>query len=258
MKETPDVQVKKLIKDDQAQQAYCCMTEVPTPWPEALCQCRDWVAQNLGVHVEGYHLQFSTGQVIGHIYFARSEQALFSYQVEPGVGVLYCEWVQQRYQKQGLGTRLFEAFRTDLEAAEAKGLLVEATDFEGQMHYSHYLSRGFEVIHQDGHQMLLYLPLRTRKIQFQPHPLRIQPQKGVPVEIYLFRGFQCPYEAATHILVREIAQEFNHQVTLQEVWLTPESLARFGVASGVVINGRQKLSGGETERAIRQAIMEEL
>ena len=82
------IEVKRLTEQD-SQQAYCCMTEVPTPWPEALCVCRDWVSQNLHRYVEGYHAQVE-GNVVGHLYYAPSERALFAYTVEPGATVIYC------------------------------------------------------------------------------------------------------------------------------------------------------------------------
>jgi hypothetical protein len=258
MNEPPVVQVKRLSQDEDAQQAYCCMTEGPTPWPQALCQCREWISKHLGVHVDGFHLQLESGEIIGHLYFAPSERALFSYQVEPGVGVLYCEWVQQRYQKKGLGRLLFETFVNHQKSQEAKGILVETTDIAGQMHFSHYQSRGFKVIAESGHNKLMYLPLSAPIIEFQPHQVKVSSHRRFPVEIHLFRGFLCPYEVSTHLLVREVAQEFGERVVLKEIWLTPETLATYGVASGVLINGRRKLAGGETERAVRQAIMEEL
>lgn len=257
MKEKPQLLVKR-ISDNDAQSTYCCMTEVPTPWPKALCQCRDWVSQNLGVYVEGYHLQNQGGEVFGHIYFADSEQALFPYIVEPGVGVLYCEWVQHRYQKRGLGKRLFEAFLSDMEAENAKGVLVETTDIEGQMHYNHYLSRGFTVVHEAGHHKLLYLPLSQRSVTYRRRENSIRPRRKHPVEILLFRGFHCPYEVSSQVLVRQVALEFGDRVSLQEVWTTPETLEKYGVVSGIFINGKQKLAGGDSEMAVRYAILEEL
>ena len=257
MKENMSLRVTR-IKESDSQKTYCCMTEVPTPWPKALCQCRDWVAENLGVHVEGYHLQLGDGEVVGHIYYAPSEQALISYEIEPGVSVLYCEWVQQRFQKQGYGRRLFDALITDLEAENIKGIIVETTDIQGQMHYSHYLSRGFGIIHEFGHHKLMFKPLANKTITFHRRQPRIQPHQGLPVEILLFRGFLCPYEMSTQVLVQEISMEFRDKVNIQEIWLTPETLDKYGVASGVLINGKPKLAGGEPERAVRQAIMEEL
>jgi hypothetical protein len=253
----PNATVKRLIHDDQALKAYCCMTEVPTPWPKALCQCRDWVAENLGKHVEGYHLQIDGGEVIGHLYYAPSEQSLFSYQVEPGAAVLYCEWVQMRYQKRGFGSLLFNTFLDDMKQGDMKGILVQATDIQGQMYYQHYTSRGFETVHESGHHKLMYLPLSADQVAFQRRKSRVKARRGLPVEIHLFRGFLCPYEISTQLTVREVAQEFGERVKIEEIWLTTESLERYGVPSGVLINGQQKLAGGETERAIRQAILEE-
>ena len=145
-----------------------------------------------------------------------------------------------------------------LERDHLKGVLVEATDIEGQMHFSHYLSRGFEIVNEAGHHKLLYLPIANKQVTFHRRQANLQPRRGLPVEIHLFQGFLCPYQVSTHILVREIALEFGDQVSIQEVWLTSETLDKYGLASGVLINGQPKLAGGETERAVRQAILEEL
>jgi hypothetical protein len=256
MKDIPVV-IQRLRDAEDAQKAYCCMTEVPTPWPGSLCLCRDWVAQHLGQYVEGYHLQLASGEVVGHLYYAPSERALFPYEVEPGVGVLYCEWVQQRYQGWGLGKRLFGAFLDDMQGSDTKGILAECTDVEGQMHFQHYLARGFEIAHQAGHRKLLYLPLTQPQVSIRPLDVRIRPRRGTPVEILIISGYMCPYEASTELLLREVAREFGGQVALREVPLTPETLREHGVAKGIFINGRQKLTGGETEEQVRQAILEE-
>jgi GNAT superfamily N-acetyltransferase len=251
------VVVHRIINRDDAQKAYCCMTEVPTSWPDALCQCRDWVAENLGRYVEGYHLQLGDGEVIGHLYYAPSERALFPYQVETGVGILYCDWVQKRYQGMGLGRQLHEAFLDDMDKLGMKGVLVEATDLEGQMNFRHYQRRGFEIIQRDGNRILLYHPLSQKKAKVQRLPSSIPSRRGKPVEILILNGYMCPYEVSTQLLLRSIVREFGDQVILRDVWLTPETLHQYGVAKGVFINGQQKLSGGETEGAIRQAIVEE-
>ena len=179
MNEMPVV-IRRLRDSEDAQKAYCCMTEVPTPWPQSLCQCRDWVTQYLGKHVEGYHLQLATGEVVGHLYYAPSERALFPYEVEPGAGVLYCEWIQQRHQGQGLGKRLFGTFVDDMRQAGTKGVLVECTDVEGQMHFESYLARGFKLAHDAGHRKLLYLPLTRPQISARPLERHIRPRRGSP------------------------------------------------------------------------------
>jgi GNAT superfamily N-acetyltransferase len=256
MNEMPVV-IRRLRDSEDAQKAYCCMTEVPTPWPQSLCQCRDWVTQHLGKYVEGYHLQLAGGEVVGHLYYAPSERALFPYEVEPGIGVLYCEWIQQRHQGQGLGKRLFGAFVDDMQQAGTKGVLVECTDVEGQMHFQSYLARGFEFAHDAGNRKLLYFPLTQPQISARPLERHIQPHRGTPVQILIISGYMCPYEVSTEVLLREVAREFGDQVILREVALTPETLREYGVAKGIFINGRQKLVGGETEGQVRQAILEE-
>ncbi len=249
--------VQRLQNGADAQKAYCCMTEVPTPWPDALCQCREWIARNLGRFVEGYHLLLAGSGVIGHLYYALSEKALFGYVIEPGIGVLYCEWVQRRFQGQGLGTQLFTVFSNEMRQAGVKGLLVEATDLVGQMHYQSYLKRGFQVIGEVGHRKLLYLPLSQAQVNARPLSPRIQTRRGIPVEVVIINGYQCPFDVSTHILLRQMAREFGERVILRDVWLTPENLQNYGASRGIFINGVQKLSGGESEDEIRQAILEE-
>lgn len=250
--------VERIESETESQQAFCCMVEVPSPWPRALCACRDWVAENLGRYVEGYHLHDDDGTVVGHLYYAPSEQALFPYEVEAGATVMYCDWVQRRHQGQGLGRRLFGTFMADVKARGSKGVLMEATDLEGQMHYRHYLSRGFEIIGDFGHKKLLYLPLSQSKIQAQRLQSRIQPQQAKPVEVLVISGYMCPFDGAAQLTLLDVLQEFGDRVVLRQEWLTPESLRRYGVANGVFINGRQRLIETATEEAIRQAIAEEL
>ncbi len=250
--------VKRLEGTEDTQKAYCCMMEVPTPWPQALCQCRDWITDNLGRHVEGYHLELESGEVVGHLYYALSEQALFPYEVEAGFAVLYCDWVQTRYQGKGLGKRLFDIFISDMREEEIKGVLVEGTDSEGQMHFEHYMKRGFKQIYTRDRSVLMYLPISEDEVEARPMMGRIHPRKGVPVDIQIINGYMCPYDVSTQIVLRQVAGEFGDQVVVKDTWLTPETLREFGVAKGIFINGRQKLSGAETEEAIRQAILEEI
>ena len=257
MAEFPAV-IKRLEGTEDTQKAYCCMMEVPTPWPQALCQCRDWITDNLGRYVEGYHLELESGEVVGHLYYALSEQALFPYEVEAGVAVLYCDWVQTRYQGKGLGKQLFDTFLSHMRQDGVKGVLVEATDIEGQMHFEHYLKRGFKQIYARDHLALLYLPVTLDQVEAHPMTGRIRPHKGAPVEILILNGYMCPYDVSTQVALRQVAGEFGDQVVLIDTWLTPETLQDFGAAKGIFINGRQKLSGAETEEAIRQAILEEL
>ena len=250
--------VKRLQKEDEALEAFCCMSEVPSPWPDALKVCRVWASQNLGRHIEAYHIQDQGGTSVGQLYYAPSERALVPYQVEPGVAVMYCEWVQRRYQKQGLGRLLFSAFEADMRDQGCKGVLVEGTDREEQMYYGHYLARGFEIVHESGHRKLLYLPLNQPQIEARPLESRIRPRRGTPVEILVLSGYLCPFETSTQVLLLEVAREFGDRVIIQQEPLTPETLERYGVADGVFINGRRKLTGGVTEEAVRQAIIEEL
>jgi len=249
--------VRRLENAEDSHAAFCCQTEVLSPWPQAVCQCRNWIAANLGQFVEGFHVEGDGGIVVGHLYYAMSERALVPYELDDGVGVIYCEWIQQRHQKQGLRKLLFDTFLEEMQRVSAKGILVESTDIEGQMHYRHYLQLGFEIAHEADHQRLLYLPLTQPNISVRSLTSSISPRKGTPVEVLILNGYLCPFEVSTRELLLEITQEFGHQVVVHEVQLTPATLKEYGVAKGIFINGQQKLAGGETEEAIRQAIVEE-
>jgi len=253
-----NVTVRRLEGTADAQQAYCCMTEVPTPWPQALCRCQEWVAQNLGTHVEGFHVLLESGEVAGHLYYAYSEKALVPYVIEDKVGVLYCEWVQRRYQGRGFGKQLFEAFREEMEAHPVKGILVENTNTDGEDHLKRYLGLGFEVVSETERGRLLYLPIDQQEVEVHPLKPRIHPRQGVPVEILVVGGYMCPYEAATLLLLHEVSREFGDQVVLRQVPLTSETLKEYGVAGGIFVNGRPNLAGAETEESIRQVLQEAL
>lgn len=253
-----NVTVQRLAGAGDAQQAYCCMTEVPTPWPQALCQCREWVARNLGEHIEGFHVQLESGEVAGHLYYAFSEKALIPYKIEERVGVLYCEWVQRRYQGKGLGQSLFKAFLEEMESQAVKGILVENTETDGEGHLKRYLGLGFKVVSETERGRLLYLPIVEGEVEFHPLEARIRPRQGVPIEILVIGGYMCPYEAATLLLLQEVSREFGDRVVLQQVPLTKETLQEYGVARGIFINGRPGLAGAETEESVRQAIQEAL
>lgn len=250
--------VIKRIQAEDTPQCYCCMTEVPTPFPDALCQCRSWIGENLGRYVEGYHARLSNGDVIGHLYCAASERALFPYEVEPGAAVMYCEWVHRRHQGQGVGRKLFDAFVAEVRAQNGKGILLEATDLEGQMNYRHYAARDFQVVQEIGHRRLMYLALNQPAVQARPLESNVKPRSGAPVEVLILSGYLCPMDVSMQMALLEVTQEFGNQVVVKQETLTPETLKAYGVANGVFINGKQKLFGPTTDEAIRQAIVEEM
>jgi GNAT superfamily N-acetyltransferase len=259
MKKNLSITIKRLSGREDSLKSFCCMTEVGAPWPEALCLCRDWIAANLGKYVEGFHLELADGTAAGHIYYGILPEALISYEVKTkGAGVLYCEWVQRRFQGKGLGKQLFDAFMSQMKENGVPGVLVEATDQKSQMYYGDYLSRGFHEVHSSKNKRLLYLPITQPAIEVQPLEPCVFGRSGLPVEIVVLFGYLCPYDVSAHLLLRDIAREFGDQVTLQEVWLTPETVQDFGETRGIFINGRQKLWGGEPEGAIRQAIVDEI
>jgi GNAT superfamily N-acetyltransferase len=253
-----NVRVRKLDRPEDAQNAYCCMTEVHTPWPQALFLCREWLQEHLGEHIKGFHLELPDGEVVGHLYYALSQNALVPYEIEQDVGVIYCEWVQRRHQGKGYSRRLFGALLDELKQRNAKGVMVEATTLQGQMHMSHFQVRNFRVLLEQGERRVMYLPLRQEQVSIEPLVENLPAAADDKLQILIIHGYLCPFDTSTHELLREVVQEFADKVHLREVYLTPETLHQYGMAKGIFINGKRKLGGGETELAVRQAILEAL
>jgi hypothetical protein len=230
------------------------MAEVPTPWPQAVQACRDWLAAQEGSAVHGLHLVDPAGEVVGHVYYTPAEEALIPYHVEPGVAVVHCEWVQRRHQGQGYSRLLCGALTEHLEAEGWKGFLVAATDDEACMHYRHFACRGLRPLEQPGPMRLMYRPLGQETIDVEAIELQIKPRHGRPVDVLVFRGGFCPYEVSTALAALEVAHEFGAGVRVREVPLTAETVRAFGTAGGVWINGRRFLVGGIPEEAVRRAI----
>ena len=254
----PDVQVVVLAESTQAEEACACAVEVPTPWPEALKACRTRLAEDLGTAVHGMHLRDAAGSVIGHLYYAFSGQALVAYEIEDGVAVVYCEWIPRRHQGKGYSRILSETLVRRLETKGCKGILVLATDDEQHMHYRHYARRGFRTLRQDGTTRLMYLPLGQEKIVVEPLEQRIPVGHRYPVEVLVFSGGLCPYEAATSLVAAQVAQEFGRRVVLKEIPASRQALYEYGTAKGVWVNGRRVPGGGLPEEAVRLAIREAL
>jgi len=250
------VRVFKVTDSQQAQAAYPCATESPRPfWADGLELSRRWFAENLGKHVEGFHLE-EDGKVIGHIYWAASEQALVPYHTEPGVVWLYCEWVQRPYRGQGYMRKLFSAFLEHLQSEGYKGVLVGATDYEDYMHRSHFAKRGFQMI--EGSGGLMYLPLTQASVRMEPLRTKVEREGRAPVEVLVIGSLFCPVGAAAVLYLRKVTAEFGDCVALKEVPAGAETLSRYGVADGIFINGKPQFFGPVTEAQVRAVIAEEL
>lgn len=238
----------------QVEQACPCMAEVPTPWPQAVQVCRDWLAEHVGTAVYGLHLLDPAGQVAGHVYYTPAEEALIPYRVEPGVAVVHCEWVQRRHQGQGYSRLLCDSLAGRLAEEGWKGILVAATDDEACMHYRHFACRGLRPLDQPGPMRLMYRPLAQETVDVEAIDLRIQPRRERPVDVLVFRGGFCPYEVSTTLAVLEVAREFGPGVRVREVPFTAETVRALGAAGGVWINGRRFPAAGAPEEEVRRAI----
>jgi hypothetical protein len=66
------MKVCRVTCNGQSENAYPYATENPQSfWADGLPLSRDWFTENLGKHVEAFHLHNDHGEVTGHIYWAR-------------------------------------------------------------------------------------------------------------------------------------------------------------------------------------------
>lgn len=202
------MKVRHLQAPEDGKQTFPCATESPVPfWADGLALSRDWFAENLGGHIEGFHLEDDSGNVIGHIYWAPSKQALVPYDVEDGVACIYCDWVQRQHRgKRGMHL-LFQESVDFLRSQGYKGLLVDGTEYEGYMHYRHFLKRGFQVIGEGNGRKLLYYPLSQASVVVKPITARIAGKVRAEVEVLVIGSHFCPVGASAVLAVRKVARE---------------------------------------------------
>jgi ribosomal protein S18 acetylase RimI-like enzyme len=250
------MQVRKVtLKDVSA--TYCCMNATPpgVAWADFRPESRSWFKQNLGKHVEGYHL-LDAKKVVGHIYFSPSERAIVPFDVEPNVAFIYCTEMLQEYARKGYGKMMFDYAKSDLKERKFKGIIVDASDFEGYMHHTHFTKQGFKIIAEHPPFKLMYFPLSKEKVEAKPLKLNYQPSKD-KVEVTLFKHSFCPVGSYMNSLLKRVAESFGENVKLVEVNLTLESVRKYGTTDPV-INGKVKLLGPASEEDARKAIQEEI
>jgi len=250
------MRVKRVNLDD-LEATYCCMSELPpgVSWAEGLPESREWFKRNLGKHVEGYHL-LDDSKVVGHVYYASSENALVPFEVESKVAFVYCTEMLRNYMHKGYGRMMFDYVKNDLKNQGYKGILVDATDFEGYMHQSHFVKQGFKVIKEHGPFKLMYFPLNKESVEAKPLDLNYKPSLD-RVEVTLFKTFLCPIGPYMYRLVKKVAQSFGDKVKIVEMELTLENVRKFGT-SDPLIKGKIKLLGPASEEDVRKAIQEEV
>lgn len=250
------MQVKKVTERDIGG-TYCCMEETPAgaSWANFLPQSRKWFKQNLRKNVEGYHL-LDGKKVVGHIYFASSEKAIAPFEIEPNVAYIYCTEMLRDYMRKGHGRTMFDYAKKDLRERGYKGILVDASDFEGYMYYSHFTKQGFKVIVEHPPFKLMYFPLLKDKVEAKPLKLNYVPSKD-RVEVTLFKHSFCPVAVYMNSLIRGVAKSLGEKVKLVEIQATMKNVKEYGTTDPL-INGKVKLLGPASEQDVRKAIQEEI
>jgi len=250
------VQVKKVTPSD-LKATYCCMSELSpsASWAKALPESRQWFKTNLCKHVEGYHL-LDGDKVVGHVYYASSENALLPLEIEPNVACIYCTEMLQDYVHKGYGKMMFNYVKEDFKKHGFKGILVDATEIKEYMHYEHFLKQGFKVIKEHAPFRLMYFPLTKESINVKLVELNYKPSRD-KVEVTLLTHFFCPVMAHMHHLIKKTAQSFGDKVKIVEVNGTLETVRRYGITDPL-INGKVKILGPASEEDVKKAIREEI
>lgn len=250
------MQVRKVTLDD-LESTYCCMNEVPSgvSWAEALPESKEWFKANMGKHVEGYHL-LDGDKVVGHIYYATSENALVPYELEPRVACVYCTEMLRDYLHKGYGKMMFDHMKSHLKEQGFKGIVIPATDFKEWMHYELFLKQGFKVIKEHPPYKAMYFPLTKESIAVKVLDLNYTPSRD-KVEVTLFNNFFCPVGVYMHHLIKKVAESFGNKVKIVEIEATLENVRRYGTTDPL-INGKIKMFGPASEEDVRKAIQEEI
>jgi hypothetical protein len=252
------MRVCRLACSDGSEDAYPCTTEDPQRfWANGLQISRKWFADNLGKHVEAFHLKDDRKNVIGHIYWAPSNRALVPYDIEDGVAYVYCEWVQQIHRGEGGMHMLFEEFVDYLHLGGFKGILVDATTIEGYMHQRHFLNRGFKILQEIGDGKLLYYPINQDSIWVKPLQPNVTREGTAPVDILVIGSHFCPVAASAVLSLRKVAAELDGLVHLREVDADRSIIEHYGVADGIYINGKPAFFGPVNEATVRETIRKE-
>jgi len=249
--EVREVTLKDLNK------TYCCMQELPqgASWDVTLPESRRWFKENLGKHVQGFHL-YDGDKVVGHVYYALSENALVPVETEPNVAFIYCTEMLRSYMHKGYGKMLLDHVKEELKKQRVKGILVYATDFEEYMHHKHFEKQGFKTVKECGPFKLMYYPLTRESVQVKPLELNYKPQRD-KTEVTLFKNFFCPVSAYMYKLVKKVAKNFGDKVKIVEIEGTLENVRKYGTTDPL-FNGKIKIMGPGSEEDVRKAIQEEI
>ncbi|MEM2128959.1 MAG: hypothetical protein QXZ70_00015 [Candidatus Bathyarchaeia archaeon] len=248
--------VKRVTSED-LDSTFCCAKEFPpgTGWVKYLPAAREWLKANLGKCIEGYHL-LDGDNVVGLVYWSRSESALMPYIVEPGVACIYCTELLSSYKHKGHGRMMMDYVKKDLKQQGFKGILVFATDFEAYMFYKDFQKQGFKIIKEHLPIKIMYYPLKKENIEVSIVNLNYRPSTD-KVEVTLFRNFMCPVNVSMYNMIKEVAESFGNKVKIVELDATLEIVRKYGTTDPL-INGKIKFWGPALEKTVKNAIQEEI
>lgn len=249
--------IVKEVTSNDIDSSYCCTAETPrgASWPQTLPESRKWFENNLGKHIEGYHL-LDGDKVVGHIYWETSEKALIPYEIEPKVAYIYCTEMLHNYMHKGYGKMMFDYMKDKLKQQGYKGIIVDATTIKEFMYYQYFLKQGFKVIKEHDPFKLMYFPLMKQAVNAEQFKQNYNPSNE-KVEVTLFNNFSCPVGAYMYHLFKKVAQAFGNKIKIVEINVTPETMRKYGTEQ-FLINGKVKIFGPASEEDVRKAMQEEI
>lgn len=244
----------KRVDSADLESTYCCIPS-DSPFSEGLPESKAWFNANYGGQVEGYHL-LDRSRVVGHIYYALSENALQPYEFEPGVACIYCTYLLRDYLRKGWGKMMFDHMKVDLKKQGVKGILVPATEFKEWMHYTLFQKQGFKIVKEHSPYKVMFFPLAKEAVSLKVLDMNYEPSKD-KVEVTLFKNSFCPVSPFMYKRIKKVAESFGDKIRLVEIEGSRDILMQYGTLEPL-INGKIKLYGPASEEDIMKAIEEEI
>jgi len=253
------------VTTGDARLTYPCVAGKSLPWSNGLEPSRAWFERNLGSGVEGFHAFGEDGTLVGHLYWCRSEQALIPYRLEPGTGIVLCEWVDHSSRGKGIAREMYAGLAGALTAEGRKGIFAEATGEVEYMHRSHFEKRGFRAVLESSRGCLMYLPLIEPEAPpsltpLQPGasasliPLNLPRFSNAPVEVVVVGSLFCPVSAFTLLILREVVPSFGGAVRLVEFEASRQAVEEWGAGHGIFVNGRERFVGPVSEAGVLKTL----
>jgi len=192
----------------------------------------------------------------------------YSYAEGKDLYIVNCIWVHGYPEKgvgnvqgKGMGVALLEAAEQDVKSLGMKGLAAWGISEEFWMTASWYIKHGYQKVDQNKWLILVWKPFAPDAVP----PKWIKgsfTQELIPgkVKITSFHSGQCCSENMVYVTAKSVAQEFGDKVVFEEIRMNnPENIKKYGLNTGLYVNGENLFAGPPPSREqIKQKIEEYL